>query len=84
MADLNRLTDLIIILRWLRSWVLLFAKEGFSFSPPALLSGAIGLLGDEHQCARECFDVERVSASGDDQIAILADLAILVLRGFWQ
>ena len=83
MADLNRLSDRIVILRWLRSLVLLFAKEGFSFSPPALLPGAIGLFGDEHHCARERFDVERVGAGRDDQIAILADLAILKLPGIF-
>ena len=77
MADLSRLSNLIVILRWLRSWMLLFAKEGFSFSPPALLSGAVSLLGDEHQRASERFDVERVSAGRDDKIAILANLAIL-------
>ena len=82
MADLSRLSALSIILRWLRRWVLLFSKKRLPLSSPAFFSGRIRLLGDQHERACECFYVESVCACGDDEIAILANLAISELFGF--
>ncbi len=82
MADLRRLSALIVILRWLRSWVLLFSKKGLPLSPPAFFSSRIRLLGEQHERAGERFYVEGVSARSDNEVAILADLAILKLFGF--
>jgi hypothetical protein len=82
MAELSRFSDLSVILSWVRSWVLLFSKKRLPLSSPAFFSGRIRLLSDQHERAGERFYVESVSARGDDNIAILADLAILKLFRF--
>ena len=82
MADLNRLSALSVILRWLRSWVLLLSKKGLPFSSPVFFSGRIRLLREQHERACERFYVQSVRACGDDKIAILTDLAISKLFGF--
>ena len=82
MADLSRLSALSVILRWLRSWVLLFSKKPLPLSSPAFFSDRIRLLGDQHERAGERFYVQSISARSDNEIAILADLAILKLFCF--